>query len=1021
MLKQDLVQTQHEVADMRGLKGQIVSLANPVENMERAMKHLSGIVDSLEEEVKKVQKERQELRTEFNEEIQQLRKDIKDRKSDQEETIKILDTLLHNKDLDKLQQDLIQTQHEVTDLRGLKAQIVSLANPLEKMEVALKHLGGVVELVEDEVKRGKEGRQELEEKINQESNLLRKNLSDEIEQLRLNLTADAQRERAEKNDERPTNDVLDQVRAIKEDQKGLRSKLAEGEREAKTVKVDQDVLLEKLVLGEKVVKEQVELLKKEQAMLQNRMVEVEKESRRELDQLASGTEAAMEEMRYMVDQKTEIQGIQEKIELLENQKLNTDTLQSVAGQLATNTVLIRGLVDWREKIEDNESKLEQLEGDVGDQADAVRGLQAAMEKSRADMKEELAAAVSDLSQDFRAISQEKSQDLSSSINQLSDETQKNVTHILSELRDFMKLPNKVELVERENSLLHEKISHLTNWTEANNEEVLLKLATLEKDSVNKGDMEVIAGQLEALERGQKKMTRADIVQTSEQTAEDRKLSSTAELDEKMALLEQQWSEYSTNALLETKIEQLEKQRQRDLEALDKMNEDLNKLQQSPTHIEDLKKSDNDQKISIEKCSSEIIQLSSRIEKLVQNLGAVQEQVKDATSDKENFSPGGEELKYLVERTQGTVEKQKETIAILESSVAKQEERQNEAAVRMTMLTSNVNEKLNQHEKETEERILEVSTLLNEFTKSASDIKADVELQSEKLKMIEGVMPEKSIQISGKENWDKLHHLETCYQECLLKLNLLEERFPADMQGPEIVKEIVQVVETKKTESHNPSVIGERLQGVSATESSNEDLNATVQDLQAEVASLKETILKTELNMSRILEQTSVVLLRDAGQEERVGMVEQQQKELEAADVFLQEANRQLMEKVVHLETRLRRVEERIRQEQEVETNRDALVQMDQDLKEVRGKLQGIEERQIGGEVKHVTSVEISPQLESRVERLEAFKMEADGKIDVLLQANEDIANTFISIKDDFKQTQSLTQKIQQMNIGGMHG
>merc|ERR1719295_644886 len=308
MLKKDLLQTQHEVADLRGLKGQIVSLANPVENMERAMKHLSGIVDLLEEEVKKVKEGRQELRTDFNEEIEELRKDIKDRKSDQEETIKILDTLLHNKDLDKLQQDLIQTQHEVTDLRGLKAQIVSLANPLEKMEVALKHLGGVVELVEDEVKRGKEGRQELEEKINQESNLLRKNLSDEMERLRLNLTADAQKERAEKNDERPTNDVLDQVRAIIEDQKGLRSKLAEGEKEAKTVKADQDVLLEKLGLGEKVVKEQVELLKKEQAMLQNRMVEVEKESRRELDQLASGTEAAMEEMRYMVDQKTEIQG-----------------------------------------------------------------------------------------------------------------------------------------------------------------------------------------------------------------------------------------------------------------------------------------------------------------------------------------------------------------------------------------------------------------------------------------------------------------------------------------------------------------------------------------------------------------------------------------------------------------------------------------------------------------------------------------------------------------------------------------
>merc|ERR1719397_1628057 len=241
-------------------------------------------------------------------------------------------------------------------------------------------------------------------------------------------------------------------------------------------------------------------------------------------------------------------------------------------------------------------------------------------------------------------------------------------------------------------------------------------------------------------------------------------------------------------------------------------------------------------------------------------------------------------------------------------------------------------------------------------------------------------PEHSVRVSANENLEKLDHLETYYHECLAKLNLLEKRFPADMRAPEVGQEVVQVVEAKKTESHNPTVIEETLQGASVTESSNEDLNATVQDLQAEVSSLKETIMKTELNMSRILEQTSVVLLRDAGQEERVGMVEQQQKELEAADVFLQEANRQLMEKVVHLESRLRRVEERMRQEleetREVETNIDALVQMDQDLKEVRGKLQGIEDRQIvGGEVKHVTSVEISPQLESRVERLEAFKIE----------------------------------------------
>merc|ERR1719180_259144 len=112
----------------------------------------------------------------------------------------------------------------------------------------------------------------------------------------------------------------------------------------------------------------------------------------------------------MVEQKTEMQGIEEKMELVEKQKLNTETLQSVAGQLATNTLLIRGLVDWREEIEENGSKLEHLEGALGDQADALRGLQAAMEKSRVDVKEELSAMVSDISQDFGADSlQEQSE------------------------------------------------------------------------------------------------------------------------------------------------------------------------------------------------------------------------------------------------------------------------------------------------------------------------------------------------------------------------------------------------------------------------------------------------------------------------------------------------------------------------------------------------------------------------------------------------------------------------------------
>merc|ERR1711874_215799 len=56
-LKQDLAQTQHEVADLRSLKGQIVSLENPVEKMEGALKHLSGAVERVEEEEKKGREE----------------------------------------------------------------------------------------------------------------------------------------------------------------------------------------------------------------------------------------------------------------------------------------------------------------------------------------------------------------------------------------------------------------------------------------------------------------------------------------------------------------------------------------------------------------------------------------------------------------------------------------------------------------------------------------------------------------------------------------------------------------------------------------------------------------------------------------------------------------------------------------------------------------------------------------------------------------------------------------------------
>ena len=60
--------------------------------------------------------------------------------------------------LEKLKQDLVETQREVADLGGLKTQIVSLARPLEKMEATLKDLSGVVESVEEEVGKGKKER-----------------------------------------------------------------------------------------------------------------------------------------------------------------------------------------------------------------------------------------------------------------------------------------------------------------------------------------------------------------------------------------------------------------------------------------------------------------------------------------------------------------------------------------------------------------------------------------------------------------------------------------------------------------------------------------------------------------------------------------------------------------------------------------------------------------------------------------------------------------------------------------------
>jgi hypothetical protein len=95
-------------------------------------------------------------------------------------------------------------------------------------------------------------------------------------------------------------------------------------------------------------------------------------------------------------------------------------------------------------------------------------------------------------------------------------------------------------------------------------------------------------------------------------------------------------------------------------------------------------------------------------------------------------------------------------------------------------------------------------------------------------------------------------------------------------------------------------------------------------------------------------------------------------------------------------------------------NPGALKKIAEDLQELRQKLHEIEVN--FGNRQHVASVEIAADLVARVEDLEAKEKESREKMDNLLGANEDIANTFIAIKDDFKQTQSLTQKIHGMKI-----
>eukprot|EP00092_Neocalanus_flemingeri_P000845 GFUD01000902.1.p1 GENE.GFUD01000902.1~~GFUD01000902.1.p1 ORF type:complete len:1362 (-),score=529.35 GFUD01000902.1:116-4201(-) len=104
----------------------------------------------------------------------------------------------------------------------------------------------------------------------------------------------------------------------------------------------------------------------------------------------------------------------------------------------------------------------------------------------------------------------------------------------------------------------------------------------------------------------------------------------------------------------------------------------------------------------------------------------------------------------------------------------------------------------------------------------------------------------------------------------------------------------------------------------------------VETLDKELFKVKENIIiidKTDQNMSKILEQTNVLMMKNATQEEKLSEQEKIQNDvenkllnLESADVFLQEANRMLIEKVSKMEENTKHSEDSIQQELKKEFN-----------------------------------------------------------------------------------------------------
>jgi len=113
---------------------------------------------------------------------------------------------------------------------------------------------------------------------------------------------------------------------------------------------------------------------------------------------------------------------------------------------------------------------------------------------------------------------------------------------------------------------------------------------------------------------------------------------------------------------------------------------------------------------------------------------------------------------------------------------------------------------------------------------------------------------------------------------------------------------------------------------------NENVNLSFIDiLNKDVSEVKEKLInlnKLEDKMTKIIEQTNILMMKDANQGEKLSKLEKNQTDvnnklsnLESADVFLQEANRMLIEKVSNMEENLKHVTKKEADEKSKETEK----------------------------------------------------------------------------------------------------